>query len=44
MPGEFDLGENVPMSFRLTWAMLTPVSRRVPASDSVMYGSDSRRK
>ena len=28
------------MSFRLTWAMLTPVSRRVPASDSVIYGSD----
>ena len=32
------------ISLRLTSATLTPASRRVPASASVMYGSDSRRK
>ena len=32
------------MNFRLTSAMLTPVSRRAPPSAKVIYGSDSRRK
>jgi hypothetical protein len=36
VPGKFDLRQHVQMSLRLTWAMLTPVSRRVPANDSVM--------
>ena len=53
LTGNLDYDEDADLSPNNQWIaidsgrgqeMLTPVSRRVPASDSVIYGSDSRRK
>ena len=44
MPDGLDLRQHILDQFQIDLATLTPASRRVPASDRVMYGSDSRRK
>ena len=44
VPGEFDLRQHVPDELQIDFGDATPVSRRVPANESVIYGSDSRRK